>query len=64
MPESTQEWIESTRPGTVYKVFEQHKKNELSYEGKLPVYVVPEVKVNKNKLKYGGLSYNKEADEN
>ena len=53
MPESTQEWTESTRPGTVYRVFEQHKKNELIYTGEKPVFVVPEVPVNKNILKYG-----------
>ena len=59
MPDSSKEWKESTRPGTVSKVFEYHKKNELTFEGKLPVYVVPEESSNKNKLKYGGLSYNK-----
>jgi len=53
MPESTKEWKESTRPGTVSRVFEQHKKNQLNHDGKPFVFIVPVVPINPNILKYG-----------
>ena len=56
MLESTKEYTESTRPGTIYKVFEQHKKNELNHNGQLPIYIKPVVPVNPNKLKYAAHS--------
>ena len=49
------DFTESTRPGTVSRIFEQHKKNQLNHDGTLPVYVIPVVPINKNKLKYGTL---------
>jgi len=45
------DFTESTRPGTVYKVFEQHKKTELNHDGKLPVYIVPDVSEKNNKFR-------------
>ena len=47
MPENNtntnKEWKESTRPGTVYRVFELYKKGELNAYGEKPVFVVPDV---------------------
>jgi hypothetical protein len=50
------DFTESTRPGTVSKVFEQHKKTQLNYDGKLPVYIVPVIPINPNFAKYGNFS--------
>ena len=52
MPKSNNTvWIESTRPGSVYRVFKQHKKNGLNASGQAPVFVIPEVIHKKNKLR-------------
>lgn len=37
------DWTESTRPGTVYRVFEQYKKAEYDASGRKPVIIKPDV---------------------
>ena len=44
-------FTESTRPGTVYRVFEQYKKAECDESGFKPVFVKPETVEKKNKIR-------------
>ena len=41
---------ESTRPGTVSRVFAQYKKGECNESGEMPVYVAPKIIDKKNRL--------------
>lgn len=49
MPENKEEivWTEFTGAGSAYRVFEQHKKNELNASGERPVFVIPDPVVTK-----------------
>ena len=43
-------FTESTRPGTVYKVFEHYKKGGLNESGEKPVFVEPDIIRKKNNI--------------
>lgn len=51
MKEKQKYYKESSRPGSVSRIFKIYQQDQLNFEGKLPKYIKPEIQINKNKLK-------------